>query len=357
MVPGPFNAIRVRAPAPDRISTVPGVNRRAFLGLAASALKDAPRKPRVACVMNVWFPDSHADVFVSRLLDGYRLDHEWHAPAARRRLVLRRPVPRERYGARGGRGARNPRSIQTVAEAVRCGGIASPWTPSRSSASTATTRARRCGNFMYPRRALFRRDHSRDADAERRPLPLYQDKYFAYDWADAKAIYDGVRRRRVPVLCGSTVPLAWRRPALDLAPGTPFTEILTTSYSDLEEHAYHAIELLQSMAERRKGGETGIARVRHCRRRGTVEARGARRVVARVAGCRADPPHQCRPARRPADAPEAFLVRYSDGLKAAILHANAMTRDYAFAARIAGPRQSPSRRVSISSFICITTGA
>src|SRR5438270_6360200 len=80
MVPGPFNAIRVRAPAPDRISTVPGVNRRGFLGLAASALKGAPRKPRVACVMNVWFPDSHADVFVSRLLDGYRLDHEWHAP-------------------------------------------------------------------------------------------------------------------------------------------------------------------------------------------------------------------------------------------------------------------------------------
>jgi hypothetical protein len=31
-------------------------------------------------VLNAWFPNSHADVFVSRLLDGYRLNHQWHAP-------------------------------------------------------------------------------------------------------------------------------------------------------------------------------------------------------------------------------------------------------------------------------------
>jgi len=58
---------------------VHSLSRRSFLGSPALALA-AGRRPRVACVMNVWFPNSHADVFVSRLLDGYCLDHAWHAP-------------------------------------------------------------------------------------------------------------------------------------------------------------------------------------------------------------------------------------------------------------------------------------
>jgi hypothetical protein len=37
----------------------------------------------VACILNAWFPNSHADVFVSRLLDGYRLNGAWHAPRVR----------------------------------------------------------------------------------------------------------------------------------------------------------------------------------------------------------------------------------------------------------------------------------
>jgi hypothetical protein len=56
------------------------LSRRAFLGGASTALWAAGTRPRVACVLNTWFPNSHADVFVSRLLDGYRLNHEWHAP-------------------------------------------------------------------------------------------------------------------------------------------------------------------------------------------------------------------------------------------------------------------------------------
>ena len=40
----------------------------------------AAAKPRVACILNAWFPNSHADVFMSRLLDGYRLNGSWNSP-------------------------------------------------------------------------------------------------------------------------------------------------------------------------------------------------------------------------------------------------------------------------------------
>ena len=39
-----------------------------------------PNRPNVAIVLNVWFPNSHADVFLSRLLEGYRLNGVSHRP-------------------------------------------------------------------------------------------------------------------------------------------------------------------------------------------------------------------------------------------------------------------------------------
>jgi len=45
-----------------------------------TALLSQPAKPRVACILNAYSRTSHADVFVSRLLDGYRLNQAWHDP-------------------------------------------------------------------------------------------------------------------------------------------------------------------------------------------------------------------------------------------------------------------------------------
>jgi hypothetical protein len=293
---------------------------------------------RVACILNVWFPNSHADVFVSRLLDGYRLNHEWHAPRldVASFYVDQFPVndmAREQAEEHG------IRIFPTVTEALRLGGsklaVDAVAVIGEHGDYPRTPR----GNFMYPRWKYFD-EITRVMRQDGRIVPTYQDKYFAYDWDDAKRMYDLARQMRIPLLCGSTVPLAWRRPALEISRGTRFTELLTTSYSDLEEHAYHAIELLQSMAERRQGGETGVARVRHCAgdevwklaasgewSRVLLDAALARRVNFVPDG------------KQP---PEAFLIRYQDGLKGAVLHVNAMTRDYAFAARVEGQHEPVS---------------
>jgi hypothetical protein len=315
------------------------INRRALLLGGAGASFAAGARPRVACIVNVWFPNSHADVFMPRLLDGYRLNGTWHAPRLEvvSLYVDRFPVndmAREEAEEHG------IRIFPTVTEALRRDG--------RKLAVDAVViigehgdypRTPR-GNFMYPRWKYFQ-EIAGVMRQEGRVLPMYQDKYFAYDWEDAKRTYEVARKMRIPLLCGSTVPLAWRRPALEINRGTRFTELLTTSYSDLEEHAYHGVELLQSMAERRAGGETGVARVRYCSgedvwklaaegewSKTLLDAALARRVNAVPAD-----------GRQP---PAAFLIRYRDGLKGAVLHVNAMTRDYAFAARIEGQAEPVS---------------
>ena len=61
----------------------------AALGGAHAQERAPSNRPRVAVIMNVYFPNSHADVFVGRLLEGYRLNGRSYRPRAERdRAVL-----------------------------------------------------------------------------------------------------------------------------------------------------------------------------------------------------------------------------------------------------------------------------
>jgi hypothetical protein len=300
------------------------ISRRLFL--AAPILLAQPRKPRVACILNAYFPDSHADVFVSRLLDGYRLDHAWHDPRLETVSFYVDQFPKNDM-ARDQAEEHGIKIYPSVAEAMRLGGsrIAVDAVAVIGEHGVYPRTAR--GNVMYPRKRYFD-EITRVMREENRVLPMYQDKYFAYEWADAKRMYDRAREMKIPMLCGSTVPLAWERPPLHLGRDVHYSEVLTTSYSDIEEHAYHGIELLQAMAERRAGGETGVASVRWLKgeevwnQRSLLDAALPYRINAVPEGS--------------SEPPEAFLIRYRDGLPGAVLHLNSMTRDYLFAARLKG---------------------
>ena len=101
--------------------------------------------------------------------------------------------------------------------------------------------------------------------------------------------------------------------------------MLSVSYSDLEEHAYHAIEALQSVAERR--GETGVAAVRYVE--GEAVYKISPKLLEAALSVRVNSPPEDRGEKA-----EAFLIRYRDGLQASTLNLNSRTRDYLFAARL-----------------------
>lgn len=269
------------------------------------------RPPRVACVLNIYTPNSHADVFVSRLLDGYRLNGAWHAP---RLQAVSFYVDQFPYNdmAREQAAEYGIRILPSVAEAAE--GVDAIAVIGEHGNYPRTPR----GNFQYPRKRYF--DQILQVfRSQGRVLPLLSDKYLAYDWKDAKAMADNVRERRIPFLCGSTVPLAWQKPPLSLPSSPRFRELLAVSYSDLEEHTYHAIEALQSVAERR--GETGVARVRYLE--GEAVWKMSPRLLDAALARRVNPPPEDRGQK-----PEAFQFVYRDGVKASVLNLNSRTRDY-----------------------------
>ena len=300
-------------------------------GMAAASASQS--RPRVACILNTYFPNSHADVFMGRLLEGYRLNGKSYRPRldVASFYVDQFPVndmAREQAAEYG------VTIYKSIPEALRLGGsrIAVDGVAIIGEHGNYPRTPR--GNFMYPRWKHF--DQVTTVMKEDgRFLPLFSDKYFAYEWDDAMKMFNRVRQMQIPFMAGSTLPLTWRRPPLEFPRGIELDEVLVVSFSDLEEHAYHGVELMQAMAERRRGGETGVSQIRYVRGKSLAELEkegGWSRNLLDAALSR-----RVNPAPNRLDEPaEAFLIRYRDGLKAAVLNLNGMTRDYLFAARERG---------------------
>jgi hypothetical protein len=111
---------------------------------------------------------------------------------------------------------------------------------------------------MYPRRFFFEQISGVLATAGR-SVPVLSDKQLSYNWSDAKWIYDRSMELHIPLMAGSSVPLAWRDPWLEHESGAPIEDALVLSFGGIEAYGYHGFEALQAMVERRRGGETGLA--------------------------------------------------------------------------------------------------
>jgi len=297
------------------------LTRRALLAALAPG-----RRPKVACILNAYFPNSHADVFMGRLLEGYRLNGESHRSRMQTVSLYVDQFPTNDM-AREQAAEYGVTIYKSVKEALCLGGdklaVDGVAVIGEHGDYPRTPR----GNFMYPRKKRFD-EVTAEFQRAGRVLPLMNDKYFAYNWDDAKAMYDRVKKDKIPFFCGSSLPLTWRRPALEFKPGIELDEVLAVSFSDIEEHGYHAIELLQAMAEKRKGGETGVAEIQCIEGDQIWQDKFWSRDLLDAAL-----KHRVNHVPGNATPPQAIFVRYRDGMKASILNLNSQSRDYLFAAR------------------------
>jgi hypothetical protein len=140
-------------------------------------------------------------------------------------------------------------------------------------------------------------------------------------------MYGKARELFVPLLAGSSIPLTWRRPELRLARGCDLVEAVQVGYGPFEGYGFHALEGLQCLAERRKGGETGVRAVQCLQGEEMWKAldRGAWSKGLLEAALARVPAHAPGDYRAPtANAKDAgvFLVEYRDGFRAAVAMLN-----------------------------------
>jgi hypothetical protein len=113
---------------------------------------------------------------------------------------------------------------------------------------------------QYPRKRFFD-EIVAVMKKSNRFVPLFNDKHLSYRWDWALEMYDTCRKHGIPFQAGSSVPLAQRRPKLELPKNAEITEAVTVHGGPIESYDFHGLEVLQSMVEARKGGETGIKTV------------------------------------------------------------------------------------------------
>jgi hypothetical protein len=212
------------------------------------------------------------------------------------------------------------------------------------------------GQKLYPRHEFFQKivEVFRQSG---RSVPVFCDKHLSYDRGKARAMVDTARKMGVPLFAGSSLPVTWRRPELELPLGAPVQEALVASRGEIEIYGFHALETLQCMIERRTRGQQGVRAVT-CLQGDAVWQAGDQglwswellehalgRSPSRNVG---DIRDNCRqfvpPAGRPTylHGPVAFLIEYRDGLRAAVLIINGHAADTTFAARLRGEKKPVS---------------
>ncbi|MFG0295738.1 MAG: hypothetical protein ACF8PG_07510 [Maioricimonas sp. JB045] len=336
--------------------------RRQFLGTVAAATA-APALPplpslsaadstpngrkRMAVVTTTWWYHSHAWHMAERFLVGYPIRGQWHHPeidvvAAYVDQTPDKDLSRQRSEEFG-----FP-IYDSIAEALRCGGDKLDVDAVLVIGEHGDYPINELGQKQYPRYEFF----TQVADVFRedgRSVPVFNDKHLSWNFEWAKEMVETSRELDFPFLAGSSLPVTWRMPSVEMPYGAEIEEALVLAYGSTDIYDFHALETLQCMVERRRGGETGIASIQGLRGDSVWDAmQSGGWDPALFEACIARSQTLAQPEtfshRHPTfeqmqewvDDPVAYRIEYADGLKATMLLMNGLVQDFTFAARLKG---------------------
>jgi hypothetical protein len=250
-----------------------GTTRRTFLevsgaaiGLSGMAVAQPHREGRlkVAALCTVYHYLSHAYHIVGRFLDGFVVHdgHGLHKPEFEIASLFIEQIADDTDLGRAKAKRHGVHLSPTINDALTLG--------TGKLAVDAVLLIGEHGDYpyneklqkLYPRGRYFREV----VDVFRlsgRTVPVFNDKHLSYSRAEAQAMFDTARSMKIPLMAGSSLPVTWRYPAVEVPLGKIWNEAIVASRGDLEIFGFHALETLQCMVERRerKGKAQGVSGV------------------------------------------------------------------------------------------------
>lgn len=341
-----------------------GVGLAAGLGAAGvrpvEGTEEPARRPRIAVLSSTYFYLSHAYHIVGRFLDGFPVydggpgrtaEQNLHRPPFEIASLYIEQATEETDLGRAKAARHDVRLSPSIADALTLG--------TGELAVDAVLLIAEHGDYpineklqkLYPRGRYFREalDVFR---ASGRAVPIFVDKHLSYSRSEASEMVEQAEKLKVPLMAGSSLPVTWRLPELEIPLGRPFREALVASRGNLEIFGFHALEVLQCMVERRdrRGKPQGVAAVT-CLEGDAVWEAGDQGVWSwELLGHALGRSHTVNPGdvrqntrdfRRPGvrdaatipDRPIAFIVEYVDGLRGTVLILNGHVDDTTVAVR------------------------
>jgi hypothetical protein len=320
------------------------VNRRVHAAPAGSAEpgeQAEPPKLRVAAINSIFRLRSHSYHILGRLVFGLQKDGLHHQPNIQEIRMFNDQTPADdlsqwftRQGpvslhpsAAGALGDGGKLDVDAVALIVEHGNYP----------------LNEFGQVLYPRYEYFQ-EVVKVFEKSGKSVPVFVDKQLSYDHRKAAEMVAASKRLGFPLMAGSSLPVTWRVPQIEPPLETEFEEGVVTFGFDRgapEIYFIHALEVLQCMLERRKGGETGVKSVECLQGEAVWKAADARRFSWELAE---EAVGRCQsanvgPIRNNVTKPMAILVEYRDGTRGAVVNLIEATSEFAFAAKICGRKQ------------------
>ena len=305
---------------------------------------------RIAVIATIYRYLSHAQHFADRFMVGYPYEGRWHRPDTQ---VVSLYVDQRPEGDQSIDRAREFgfSVYPTISETLRCGGDTLAVDAVLLIGEHGEYPRNEKGQVLYPRYEFFK-ECVRVFEEDGRAVPIYNDKHLSYNFEKAQEMVDDGHRWGFPILAGSSLPVTWRLPDLELPLDCEIESALMIGVGGSDPMDYHALEAMQCMVERRKGGETGVRAVQLIEGDAVWEAGEAGRwskELLESALSRCDSPGG--PTKedgrtqdllgngelpRLVENPAAYFIERNDGLQTTLLMLNGAIGDYCFAARLKG---------------------
>jgi hypothetical protein len=331
------------------------LTRREFLqtsaaaaGLLAAGADSAPK--RLAIITTIYKYLSHGQHIGDRFLVGYPYAGAWHKPGIK---VVSLYVDQKPEGDLSGARASEFgfQVYPTVTQALCCGGKELAVDAVLIVAEHGDYPINEKGQKLYPRYEFFRQC-AEIFESSGRSVPVYNDKHLSYSFTKARDMVQTSRRLRFPMLGGSSLPVTFRLPDLELPLGCEIEDALMVGEGGSDAMDFHALEGLQCMVERRGRGETGVKAVQLIEGDEVWQAgedgRWSKDLLISALSRSDTPLGTDETEARTEDLvtsgqlpkivpkPAAYFIEYRDGFKATLLMLDGALKDFNFAARVKG---------------------
>lgn len=248
-----FNSSRRRFLETASISIGLGISARGIPLAAMMPVKPAAKS--VAAIVTIYRKNSHADVLIGKILEGWKQDGgDGPALVVKSMYVDQFPaddmsvVLAKKHGVR---------LCKTIREAIELGsghvavdGVISvgehgdyPWNDKQQ--------------HLYPRKRFFE-EITACMESSGKVVPIFNDKHPGPEWDDAKWMYDRAAKLNVPWMAGSSLVVSTRDPDVTLPFGSELESSIAVGYSGLDIYGFHTLDYLQAIIERRRSPKTGV---------------------------------------------------------------------------------------------------
>ncbi len=316
------------------------------------------KRKRIALLATEVRKYSHAQHFIDRFLEGYGWQGKHHRPNVELASLYVEQLPAGDLSRDRARRHR-VKIYPTVEEALCLGGSKLAVDGVVIIAEHGLYPRSEKGQTLYPRHEFFKRTVE-IFEASGRTAPVFNDKHLSTQWPECLEMVQASNRLNFPFMAGSSLPVTWRIPAVEVPHNTPLTESVCVCYGGLDSYDIHGLETTQCMSERRLGGESGVKSVQAVQgekvwkmlRESERTQRLFFAALARSFTCRGPDNYpgalpDLRWLERNQDNPVAYFFEHIDGFRTSMFLLKGLVMDFTYA----GARRDTAEIISCQMYL------